>query len=1098
MAPPKSPKTASVKGDIRNFFTSISSKTSTSKSPGSAPASKEEDGGKRKKKAMVLVDSTDSESEAPSRSSAPTKKSKLDEKPKKESVPSATKSKTKTSIPETPLQPVDISSVFGSKPIKRDIPEKRKRTVIEDHDDEDFEATLQQLDEAPLTKKSKVLEKNKPDSPSKKEKAKSPTKEEKSKSPAKEEKSKPSASPPSRNGKKSSKEVETKKETVLDKKRKTPDETATPKKNTPTKEAKQSEGRDKKSKKELQEIDSNSNKTPPKSNKKIKPEPTVVKETPKKRTASQDDDPDVIDSPAFDAIEKRKEKAENYKRFLASRRDGGAKNPGSKPIPEGAPGCLTGLTIVVTGVLESLHREEAEGLVKKYGGKAPKAVSKNTSYLLAGDDAGPSKLAKAQSMNVPIISEDDFLKMIATRNAAQGLSSPAGKKVPTTPKSGHKATTSKSVKSEPEPVITSVATPTKKRSPETKKIDSKPKASSSSSTTPTKKVEAERKKPDASEGNGEAKLPWVDKYKPTNLKQVIGMHGDRSIAKKLLYWLKSWYDNRSSTKKLTKPSPWSTNDDGAYFKAALLSGSPGIGKTTTAHLAAKELGYDIVEMNASDTRSKRLLHEHVQELMSSQSLATYAHGSAQIQGGRKRVLIMDEVDGMAGNEDRGGVQELIGLIKTSKIPVICICNDRQHPKIRSLANYCYDLKFSKPRMEQIRGAMMSICYKEGISLKPEALDEIIMGANQDVRQILHHLSMLASDKSVSNEKAKLEASKSKKDMKLGPWEVVKKVFSAEEHRGMSIHDKTGLFFQDYSFGPLFVQENYPYVVPHAAKGNAIKTLDLLGRTAHCMSQTDLIEKVIRSQNAWSLLPVEAVFASVVPGQLMEGFISSQVAFPSWLGKNSRTNKMDRLLQELQMHMRLKISGSKRAVNLDYLPHILNSIVGPLKRSGADGVAEAITAMESYDLMREDLDSLLELAQWPHKPDIMAGVEGKVKAAFTRAYNKEGHMTPYAVVQVKKGRSKDAADDQEALVDEDGLAEEEDDEEQSEDPSLDAMIKVKKETKKTATSTTVTVGGLRWGGKGGTGRSQSRRDNVDSSSNNIVAALHHSIIAIVIT
>lgn len=74
----------------------------------------------------------------------------------------------------------------------------------------------------------------------------------------------------------------------------------------------------------------------------------------------------------------------------------------------------------------------------------------------------------------------------------------------------------------------------------------------------------------------------------------------------------------------------------------------------------------------------------------------------------------------------------------------------------------------------------------------------------------------------------------------------------------------------------------------------------------------------------------------------------------------------------------------------------------------------------------------------------------MKAAFTRAYNKEGHMTPYASVQVKKGRSKDTPDDQEALLDEDAL--EEDEEEPSEDPSLDAMIKVKKESKKTATST----------------------------------------------
>lgn len=102
--------------------------------------------------------------------------------------------------------------------------------------------------------------------------------------------------------------------------------------------------------------------------------------------------------------------------------------------------------------------------------------------------------------------------MIATRNAAQGLSSPAGKKVPTTPKSGHKATTSKNIKSEPEPVTT----PTKKRSsPESKKIDLKPRASSSR-TSPSKEASCKN------DENDEVKLPWVDKYKPTNLKQVIG------------------------------------------------------------------------------------------------------------------------------------------------------------------------------------------------------------------------------------------------------------------------------------------------------------------------------------------------------------------------------------------------------------------------------------------------------------------------------------------------------------------------------------------------------------------------------------------------
>ncbi len=115
-----------------------------------------------------------------------------------------------------------------------------------------------------------------------------------------------------------------------------------------------------------------------------------------------------------------------------------------------------------------------------------------------------------------------------------------------------------------------------------------------------------------------------------------------------------------------------------------------------------------------------------------------------------------------------------------------------------------------------------------------------------------------------------------------------------------------------------------------------------------------------------------MFASVVPGQLMEGTMCGQINFPSWLGKNSRTNKMDRLLQELQIHTRLRISASKRSFNIDYLPHLLQSVVGPLRRDGAQGVESAVHAMEEYDLLREDLDSLLELSQWPNKPDIMAG------------------------------------------------------------------------------------------------------------------------------
>ena len=75
---------------------------------------------------------------------------------------------------------------------------------------------------------------------------------------------------------------------------------------------------------------------------------------------------------------------------------------------------------------------------------------------------------------------------------------------------------------------------------------------------------------------------------------------------------------------------------------------------------------------------------------------------------------MDEVDGMAGNEDRGGMAELIQLIKKSQIPVICMCNDRNHQKIRSLANYCFDLRFQRPRAEQIKVSYKRSSFKKNL------------------------------------------------------------------------------------------------------------------------------------------------------------------------------------------------------------------------------------------------------------------------------------------------------------------------------------------------------------------------------------------------
>ena len=77
---------------------------------------------------------------------------------------------------------------------------------------------------------------------------------------------------------------------------------------------------------------------------------------------------------------------------------------------------LAGMTIVVTGTLPTLGRKEAQELIEKNGGKATGSVSKKTSYVLAGENAG-SKLTKAQDLGIPVLSETEFLQMIQSETA---------------------------------------------------------------------------------------------------------------------------------------------------------------------------------------------------------------------------------------------------------------------------------------------------------------------------------------------------------------------------------------------------------------------------------------------------------------------------------------------------------------------------------------------------------------------------------------------------------------------------------------------------------------------------------------------------------
>lgn len=101
---------------------------------------------------------------------------------------------------------------------------------------------------------------------------------------------------------------------------------------------------------------------------------------------------------------------------------------------------------------------------------------------------------------------------------------------------------------------------------------------------------------------------------------------------------------------------------------------------------------------------------------------------------------MDEVDGV-GAGDRGGINALIQVIKATKTPIICICNDRMNRKLQSLLNHVYDLKFQRPSKEVILKRIKLICADQGLNIDPEVLDHLVESSGCDIRQVVNVIQM---------------------------------------------------------------------------------------------------------------------------------------------------------------------------------------------------------------------------------------------------------------------------------------------------------------------------------------------------------------------
>jgi replication factor C large subunit len=212
-------------------------------------------------------------------------------------------------------------------------------------------------------------------------------------------------------------------------------------------------------------------------------------------------------------------------------------------------------------------------------------------------------------------------------------------------------------------------------------------------------------------------LLWVEKYRPKKIEDIVG----NEEAKELFV---EWLKNKRHTKK-----------------AVLLYGSPGVGKTALVNAAAREFNFTIIEMNASDTRSEKAVNAVAKPATSYMALDNFSGGGKT----RGNMLFLDEVDGIAGNEDRGGVNAILKIIEESLVPVIMAANDPDIEKLRPLKKVCLLVRFHQVRIPLIIALLQKICHLEHVDAEFEALERIAQNSRGDVRSAINDLQSLSEE-----------------------------------------------------------------------------------------------------------------------------------------------------------------------------------------------------------------------------------------------------------------------------------------------------------------------------------------------------------------
>ncbi|CAD8132510.1 unnamed protein product [Paramecium pentaurelia] len=597
------------------------------------------------------------------------------------------------------------------------------------------------------------------------------------------------------------------------------------------------------------------------------------------------------------------------------------------------PDLLNGLSIVLSGVLSVCSRDKFEQFLKNNGAKVPSSVSGKTNYLIVGDKLEDgrkgeegNKFKEATKRGIKIIREDQLNDWLFDKIGI-GIDEIF-----------------------PDSSLSKLY-----------------KQSGSKKQEQQLNINQDQNK----------NLSLVDKYMPQQLSDLVD---NKSSITQLNDWIYKFQNpnseidqNQKSKKKFIPLKMGRFQPVGNITsKACIISGPPGIGKTSMVRLVAEALGLKLIVNNASDKRNKGSLRSVLNDLVDNSVLMNL------FRPNKNFLIVMDEVDGMTGS-DRGGISALIECIKSTRIPIVCICNDIDNQKLKSLLTHCYSIKFQKPDAKSVAKRLKYICEQENINMNIEDLEKMAICFDCDIRQSINMLEL----QKLQSQTQIFQPNSFKKDKVcvFNTFNAAVSLLNRNQRKQMSLRDMLDMFFLDYDLIPLIIQDSY-ILSNHQDINNIAKAAELI-------AEGDIFSNKIRKQQQWSLMPSFGFLSSVYPSTIV-GEQMDFPKFPQWLGKNSTANKIKRERYQIKNRFApITYLTSDIKLYSKYLFQLIKQFLElKIVRNDKEAVWNVVQIMEEYrinpDLLKENLhDQVFN----PLKDNLLSTVNPQIKTQLTKMYNK---------------------------------------------------------------------------------------------------------------